>query len=338
MSRPTNHETTMDDSSDKNLRRIRREDRKDRLPRGELSFPADEAAADDAAAKEEPEKPLPEFDLEQLSLPDTDSEALQSLAALSDEDVRPPRIIPPEERHPSYRAIMQGDADPAPPPPEVPPPPPRRRTRLGYNLGTLLLLLATGAFVVWLALVWSDPQSRLNPFPPPTPFVEVTATPLGFVAQASPTPNESGQIVVVATQTPAAPPQQATSTAPAQTATASPYPFVLDGEILYIPNENDLGCNWWSIAGRITDQNGEPLEGYRVQVTGEGVDEVVFSGGTLTFGAGSYELPLVGTPQDADFTVQLFSPQEAPLSEPIPVTTRADCEGNVTVVNFVQNR
>jgi hypothetical protein len=68
------------------------------------------------------------------------------------------------------------------------------------------------------------------------------------------------------------------------------------------------------------------------------LDETVFSGPATNFGAGGFELPLIGTPKQAEFTVQLFSPQDEPLSEPITVTTRADCESNVVVINFVENR
>jgi hypothetical protein len=120
-------------------------------------------------------------------------------------------------------------------------------------------------------------------------------------------------------------------------ATESPYPFIAQ-EILYAPNSNDLGCNWWSIAGTVRDSSGAALNGYRIRVSGAGLNESVFSGASQGFGAGGFELPLVGAPGEEDFTVQLFSAQDAPLSELINVTTRADCDANVTIVNFVQNR
>jgi hypothetical protein len=120
--------------------------------------------------------------------------------------------------------------------------------------------------------------------------------------------------------------------------TDSPYPFIVPDAVLHVPNGNDLGCEWWSIAGTVTGQNGAALDGYRVRVTGDGINETVFSGTIMTFGPGGFELPLIGTPQQAEFIVQLFSPQDAPLSQPVPVTTQASCDANVAIINFVQNR
>src|SRR5690606_8231075 len=99
---------------------------------------------------------------------------------------------------------------------------------------------------------------------------------------------------------------------------------------------NAFACNWWSIAGTVRDTNGAAINGYRVRVTGDAVNEAVFSGASQAFGDGGFELALVGTPQEATFTVQLFSPQDAPLSAAIEVQARADCDANVAIVNFVQ--
>ncbi len=307
----------MSDENEKRVRRMRHGDRRDALPRTDLQFPADDGD-DDAPG---------EFDLDSLPLPEEDSEALSALSNLPDEAFRPPVITPREERMPLLTRPDEPAPEAVPAAAEVPVPARPRRGWL-YNLLTLLFLLLTVASVIWVALVWMEPQGSLNPFPPPVRYAYITATPPGAAQSALPTPDESGQIVIVATQTPP----------PGATPTESLYPFVVQEPIFYAPNENDLGCNWWSIAGTVTDAEGQALDGYRVRITGEGLDEVAFSGAARAFGEGGYELPLVGAPREADFVVQLFSPQEAPLSEPIPVTTRADCDGNITVVNFVQVR
>jgi hypothetical protein len=147
-----------------------------------------------------------------------------------------------------------------------------------------------------------------------------------------PTPDESGQIFIVITDTPSAPLESV------PTGTQSPYPFIARDPVLYIPNANDFGCSWWSIAGTVTDLSGQGLTGYRIRITGEGINETVFSGAALTFGPGGYELPLIGSPQIATFSVQLFSVQDVALTEAVTIQTRSDCEGNVALVNFVQNR
>lgn len=313
----------MTENDEKNVRRLGKRDKKNKLPRAGSLFPPEEPTP-------EPD-PMPSaLDLDKLSLPDSDADALETLAKM-DNAFRPPVITPSEERYPPLAPVDAPRPVPVAAEETQQPQQPAKRGSCFYNLVTVLALLGSCASVVWIATIWVDPQTALNPFPPATRFVQVTATP-GDPAQVLPTPDESGQIFIVITDTPAV-----TFDTPAPV-TESPYPFIVLDPVLYVPNANDFGCNWWSIAGTVTDLNGQALNGYRIRISGDGVNETVFSGAALTFGAGGYELPLIGTPQAADFTVQLFSAQEVALSEPISVQTRADCEGNVTIVNFIQNR
>lgn len=297
----------MSQQNDRNLRRLGRREQKDKLQSPESLFPQEEAGAD--------------LDLNNLSLPDRDAEAIQMLSSLQGE-IKAPRITPPEERYPPIRPVSEAPKRPKVAPAQESAAPAKTQNNGFYNFMTLLILLSMVLFIAWFVQVWIDPQTVFNPFPPATPYVEITATPnSGFVAA---TPDESGQIFVVITDTPSF-------------ATQSPYPFIVQ-DLLYAPNSNDLGCNWWSIAGTVRDSSGAALNGYRIRVTGEDLNESVFSGASQGFGEGGFELPLVGAPREESFTVQLFSAQEAPLSEALSVTTRADCDANVTIVNFVQNR
>jgi hypothetical protein len=299
----------MSEQNDKNLRRMGRREQKDRLQSPDSLFPKDDAASD--------------FDFSNLAYPDRDAEALEMLSSLQGE-VKAPKITPPEERYPPLRPVAekprQSKAAAAPSTE------PQKSKNGFYNLMTFVLFVGIVLFIAWFAQVWIDPQSFLNPLPPATPFIEVTATPSSAQTTVDATPDDSGQIFVVITETPAL-------IAP----TDSPYPFIVQ-EILYAPNSNDLACNWWSIAGTVRDIEGAALNGYRIRVSGAGLNESVFSGASQSFGAGGFELPLVGTPREEEFTVQLFSAQDAPLSEVVNVTSRADCDANVTIVNFVQNR
>jgi hypothetical protein len=302
----------MSEKNDKNLRRIGRREQKERLESPDMLFPKEE----DMGASD--------LDLSRLALPDTDAEAIEMLSSLKGE-VKAPKITPPEERYPPIRPVAEKPMRPRQDAPTVVVP--KVKSNNGFfNFMTLLILLGTALFSAWFVQIWIDPQNILNPLPPATPFIEVTATPNGNFAPPVATPDDSGQIFVVITETPSL-----------IAATESPYPFIVQ-EILYAPNSNDLGCNWWSIAGTVTDNAGAALNGYRIRVSGLGLNESVFSGASQSFGAGGFELPLVGTPGEETFTVQLFSAQDAPLSELINVTTRADCDANVTIVNFIQNR
>ena len=312
----------MSEQDNKNVRRFGRRDRKDKLPEAKNLFPVE----DDSPEAEDSSSPDAhvDFDIDSLNLPDTDSEALSMLSALGDE-VRAPIITPKEERYPPLAPVDR----PAPKKSEpIQVAPEKQRGRFLYNLLTLLFILATIANIIWFFIVWDNPQSTWNPLPPATRFIEVTATPSSSdTVIIDATPDESGQIFVVITDTPI----------PTAISTESPHPFIT-APVLYAPNSNELDCNWWSIAGTVTDLDGNPIPGYRIRVTGDDVDETVFSGASQAFGEGGYELPLIGTPRESAFTVQLFSPQDAPLSAEVSVSTRADCDSNVTILNFIQNR
>lgn len=309
----------MSEKDNKNVRRFGRRDRKDKLEKPENLFPVE----NDVPEIEDDNDTI--FDIDSLNLPDTDSEALNMLSALGDE-VRAPIITPQEERYPPIAPVDK----PSPPPQASPVEATEAKpaNSLLHNIMSLIFVLATIANIIWFVVVWDNPQSNWNPLPPATPFIEVTViSEQSETVIIDATPDESGQIFVVITDTPA----------PTPVGTESPYPFISE-QILYAPNSNELGCNWWSIAGRVLDFNANPISGYRIRVIGEDVDEAVFSGVSQAFGDGGYELPLIGTPREAAFTVQLFSPQDAPLSEEISVSTRADCDSNVTILSFIQNR
>lgn len=312
----------MSEENDKSIRRFGRRNQKDKLIKPDSLFPIED---DDS----EPLETF-DFDIDSLDLPDTDSEALKMLSSLHDE-VKAPVITPQAERYPPIAPVAPTEQKQAQ---QLSTQTAQKKQggSIAYNLLTFILFLGTILTIIWFAIVWDNPQSVLNPLPPETPFIVVTVLPDDVSAvivddPSQPTPDADGQIFVVITDTPA----------PTIVGTESPFPFVAS-PVLYAPNSNELGCNWWSIAGTVTDLDGNPVSGYRIRVMGDDVNETVFSGASQAFGAGGYELPLVGTPQEAVFTVQLLTAQDVPLTEETTITTRSDCDGNVTVINFIQNR
>lgn len=319
------------------LRRVGRKDRKDRLPPARLEFPTDEdapsgdttqahtATEDSTRAGYElrstgPAPAAPSENTEEQ--PQSASPYLAPINAVppatprAPDTVRPPDVIytPPEERFPPADPRMLERAEAAPPmqpqtTPSVDAPYVPRRPTWQYNLVTAFFAVGTLGLCAYYTFLWFNWDSPLNPFPPFTPIpIVVTATPGGFVA----------------------PP-------PTSAPVESEFPFVMS-DALYIPNANSAACNWASIAGTVTGLNGEPLDGYRVRIVGEGLNETVFSGSTQTFGAGGFELPIGGAPQEGAFTVRLYTPANVPLSDEYPISTRADCDGSVLVVNFTQVR
>lgn len=247
-------------------------------------------------------------DLPDLTMLSSDQEDVAQLSSLPDGLVaRSLKITPPEQRYP-----------PVSPPPEPPrtrpvktavsaaPVPPRARRP--WNLLTLLMLLATVGVWATVAAIWQDPYSLLNPLPPPIVRVFVTATFL------PPTPGLAATV---------APP-------PAVSGVAG-----MPAGVQYRSNANGRGCDWASIAGTVTTPTGSPLVGYRVQITGETVTATAFSGTASAFGESGFELSLGATPLADSYLVQLVSPEGNPLSDLVAVETRATCEENVAVLDFV---
>lgn len=296
--------------NDNNVRRVGRQDRKEQLDPVSPLFPPEESVpSQDSVPQSVSDEETPDF---LALLPDENpDEGLAVLANLPPRVLRPNAITPTEERFPPTAPPLPAPRRRAAPVVRTPAKTKPSYSRL-YNVITFLAFLGTLAALGVFGVLWVQPQSWLNPFPPPVEFVYVTATP---GAALEPT--------LVATLPPAP-----------LVIDAGEYPFVMADNLLYAPNGNGLGCAWGSIAGSVTARDGSPLDGYRVHIAGGGLDEVAYSGAALTFGPGGYEMPLGSVPQTQDYTVQLFSPQDAPLSPAYPITTQATCEQNVTVVNF----
>ena len=255
-------------------------------------------------------------DLSQVDLPDPDTDALQSLQHM-DDVMRPLIVTPEEERYPPVPTRSKK--------------PSRRKATLATiqsaphhnrrnNFITLISIILTIGACGYYGLIWTDPQTIVNPLAPPTPFQIVTATvdtnPV-FVPSLQPT-LVKGQ----ATLTPSLD-------------DLSPFAIAPDG-VLYVSNQNGRECNWASIAGSVTNSSNEPLPGFGVRISGDSVSATVFSGTNNTFGEGGYEINLGGAPMIDTFVVQLVTTGGAPLSSALEVTTRDDCNQNVAIVNFVQ--
>jgi hypothetical protein len=300
------------------FRRVSRKDRKRKLEtRGPLFPPEPEAAPADEDA---PEFAPPELRAESAA-PEkvVPTETPASDLQFQRPTARPPKVDTAERFPPLAHETEKTDTKGNVPAEVVV----RPRSSFLPNLIAVLFAIASVVLIIVFGLIYVNPYTPLNPFPPFTPIpILITATFLPPTATLSPTPGPT------LTFTPL--PVEAI-------VTDSPFPFIAANEgAVYIPNANDQGCNWSSIAGTVTDINGVTLDGYGIRVRGDSLDETVFTGATQTFGPGGFELFLNGTPAEATYTVQLLSPQGAPLSQEIIVNTRATCEENVAVISFMQ--
>ncbi|PJF22794.1 MAG: hypothetical protein CUN56_04175 [Phototrophicales bacterium] len=210
-----------------------------------------------------------------------------------------------------------------------------------HSFLSVVFLLATVMLCAYYAYIWQNPYSQLNPLAPPTPFIVVSWTPDPFAVTIHDATATS--LVIIN-------PTIDSSAVPLTPIESSPEPIVIpplsvqftipDNGVVYIPNANGRGCNWASIAGTVTDIQGQPLDGYRIQIIDvedpTRLNVTILSGSSLTLGQGGYELSLGGVPREQQYIVQLFTPSGEPASEEFLIFTRDSCQENVAVVNFVQ--
>ncbi|TVR21647.1 MAG: hypothetical protein EA396_07940 [Anaerolineaceae bacterium] len=214
-----------------------------------------------------------------------------------------------------------------------------------YNLLTAFFLLASVALCGYYAMIWTDPYTPLNPLAPPTPFVEITATP-DPVAVAAFHAEQTATAIGPPTATPQPTATVEATPTPEVSATASPtlppeFVFTLrEPGVTYRANTNQRGCNWASITGTIYDADGQPLDGYRVRIIDEvdrgRLDVSVTSGTIANLGEGAYEQIIGSSPREGRYIVQLFDPQGLAVSEPFLIFTQAECDQNVAEVSFEQ--
>jgi len=229
----------------------------------------------------------------------------------------------------------------------------------GCLLNVLSGIFVSGTVVVVLlfALIFINPQSGLNPLPPPTiPALVLTDTPTPTpkgLLPATWTPTTAPTITPTKTQIPSDTPE------PTPEDTAIPSPNLESGTSFSVQvgspshTENsahpESGCNWLGVAGQVFDSDGLPVSGLLVE-SGGILGEIEISGLTLTgeasvygeapvYGEGGYEIVLHDTPvsSDGDIWIQLMDQAYQPLSEKVYFQTYDSCDSNLVKINFAQD-
>ncbi len=241
-----------------------------------------------------------------------------------------------------------------------PPPTPNRSGETLWNFFTGLLVLAIIAALIVITLVYLNPRSALNPFPPPTPIPTLAASPLVPLPTLAPSVTP---LVLLPTQTPAPTlPNQPTPTAilatPAGTFTGptlsptvksnSVFAFILQSEpkaidsTLFSPAR---GCQWMGVAGQAFDLKNSPVPlGIEVQLAGvlDGKPILITSlTGTATlYGLSGYEITLADKPiaSRGSLWIRLVDQAGLALSDRVYFDTFADCSRNLIIINFKQVR
>jgi hypothetical protein len=113
------------------------------------------------------------------------------------------------------------------------------------------------------------------------------------------------------------------------------------GSPVAIPNFVDVeaGCNWSGIGGQVFDQNGSPMMGLIVKVSGifdgHQVLEYIYTGSSQRFGPGGYDLKLADRPVSSQsLSIQLLDTVGTPLSMPFGLYTFDTCQQNLLIINF----
>jgi hypothetical protein len=211
-------------------------------------------------------------------------------------------------------------------------------------LRIFFFVLITSALLAGCVL----PVPLNNPEPTSTQSAEVTEIPTASVVPsatllATSTPVPTKVIAVGPTSTSA--PTLTETIAPVVSSAAVDMPdYVLQaGSPVWLPNfaHPDLGCNFLGIAGQVFDKNRDPAKMLVVEAGGSlGGNEVLglsLTGNAPAYGPAGYEIKLADHPvgSNGSIWIQLFDLEGNPLSSQIFFDTSADCDKNLTLINFV---
>jgi hypothetical protein len=121
----------------------------------------------------------------------------------------------------------------------------------------------------------------------------------------------------------------------------SPFPLVVDaGTPLFRDAYLYPGCNWQGLAGQIRGQDGAPLIGLTIQVTGDNISTIRQTSGTNTnYGLSGWEVKLGDGISASRYRIQVYSSDGVTaLSPPIELVFPNNCQQNLALINFVQVR
>ncbi len=226
-----------------------------------------------------------------------------------------------------------------------------------WDIFSILLLIGSLCLAGYYLVLFLNPSSALNPFPPPpepTLIVLTIPTPTITPRQLPPTWTPSATIEPTATRTPAptlTPPPTATlyvmkgvkTPTPSRTPKPNtPYyasaPTYLSSTI-YHP---ESGCNWLGVAGQAVDKNNSPVLYLVVKlggsIGGREIDLLTLSGTAPAYGQSGFEFVIADQPIASNGTlwIQLLEQGDKPLTDKVYFNTYADCNKNLILIRFTK--
>jgi hypothetical protein len=235
------------------------------------------------------------------------------------------------------------------------------RYAIFWSILTILILLMAVCVAAGFLVIFTNPVSSLNPFPPPTLPVRAelpTSTPTNVVIPLPPTWTATSSPVPIPTDTPTPtstlPPTPTPITlTPTPPFTPTPpeggYPYaVRQGfpkaiENIYHP---ELGCEWMGVGGQVVDLSDAPVTGLIVRLGGRlpGVkieeNTISLTGVALNYGRSGYEFKLADQPIASQglLWIQLINQSGVPISEKVYFDTFDSCTQNLILIDFKQTR
>jgi hypothetical protein len=196
----------------------------------------------------------------------------------------------------------------------------------------------------------------MNPLQPrlPTAFVvpSATITPIQLEATWTPTfvnvtdtATLAPTITLQPSNTPISlvPPSRTPTVPPPTNTPKAPYSVSLSPIASTIIHP-DLACNWTGIGGTVVDASGAPVLYRTLRLTGsfngKPIDKLTVSGTALDYGQSGFEFELGDTPVASNklLTLQLLDQGGLPLAENVYLVTYSDCNKNLILVRYKENR
>jgi hypothetical protein len=222
-----------------------------------------------------------------------------------------------------------------------------------FDIASMLLLVAVVITVATIFLIFRNPYSPLNPYPPST------AIPTIFIPSATPSPTDPVRLpgtwtpTITPTPTDTLTPTMTFTPLPTETGTPAPptatipnsaYNYLLRGSPSYLAGSvmhPDDSCKLW-VAGQAFDMKGSPVLGITVQLGGtlnrKNVYLLSLTGTALQYGPGGYEFVLAeeAVSSNESVWVQLLNQEMVPISERVYFNTYEGCDKNLVLINFKQ--
>jgi hypothetical protein len=224
-----------------------------------------------------------------------------------------------------------------------------------WNCATVVLLLMTFCVLGAALVIFLNPRSGLNPFPPPPlPEVMQLPSPTPTAIQILPptwtpiptrTPRPTKTPTITPTYTATLPPT-ATETATATLLAEEEIRFKLSTGSPKAVAVNrfhpEAGCNWLGVAGQVFDEKGTPVANGSVILIVSGwlgenyIEKTGIVGMAPQYGPAGYEIVLGDSPvaTQGRLSIQLFDTQGKPLTNPVSFDTTDSCDQNLILINF----